>query len=92
MFTNNASRTRNARRSAQNNRAKKLFLGPFLFASKLRGGRPSADFITNKICQNASVELTYFAATYGHAVTVVGAGKIYGVPPLPFVSNSLYHA
>ncbi len=37
-------------------------------------GRPSADFITNNICQNASVEL-------------VGTGKIYGVPYIWHLSD-----
>jgi hypothetical protein len=42
-------------------------------------GRPSAGFIIDRICRNSSVEATYFASTYGHAVTIVGAGRVYGV-------------
>jgi len=60
-----------------------------LAANQLRGnafstwqGGPTADFIINKLCQNASVDLSYFstAPVYGHAVQVVRAGKLRGVP------------
>jgi hypothetical protein len=45
-------------------------------------GEPTIDFIITSICSQAAVEVLYTSTTpvYGHAVQIVRAGKIQGVP------------